>query len=62
MPRGIHFAKITVAIALFNVSGIQIVIISVRTVFLFARKWETDFYTPPVLGGAALLPFSAPAV
>ena len=23
---------------------------------------ETDFYTPPVLGGAALLPFSAPAV
>ena len=25
-------------------------------------KWETDFYTPPVLGGAALLPFSAPAV
>ena len=24
--------------------------------------WETDFYTPPVLGGAALLPFSAPAV
>ena len=26
------------------------------------QKWETDFYTPPVLGGAALLPFSAPAV
>ena len=25
-------------------------------------SWETDFYTPPVLGGAALLPFSAPAV
>ena len=24
--------------------------------------WETNFYTPPVLGGAALLPFSAPAV
>ena len=24
--------------------------------------WETDFYTPPVLGGADLLPFSAPAV
>ena len=24
--------------------------------------WETDFYTPPVLGGAALLPFSVPAV
>ena len=24
--------------------------------------WETDFYTPPVLGSAALLPFSAPAV
>ena len=24
--------------------------------------WETDFYTPPVLGGAGLLPFSAPAV
>ena len=23
---------------------------------------KTDFYTPPVLGGAALLPFSAPAV
>ena len=21
--------------------------------------WESDFYTPPVLGGAALLPFSA---
>ena len=26
------------------------------------QKWETDFYTPPVLGGAALSPFSAPAV
>ena len=26
------------------------------------ERWETDFYTPPVLGGAALLPFSAPAV
>ena len=26
------------------------------------HDWETDFYTPPVLGGAALLPFSAPAV
>ena len=25
-------------------------------------SWETDFYTPPVLGGVALLPFSAPAV
>ena len=25
-------------------------------------SWETDFYIPPVLGGAALLPFSAPAV
>ena len=24
--------------------------------------WETDFYTPPVLGGAALLDTSAPAV
>ena len=24
--------------------------------------WETDFYTPQVLGGAALLLFSAPAV
>ena len=24
--------------------------------------WETYFYTPPVLGGAAFLPFSAPAV
>ena len=24
--------------------------------------WETDFYTPPVLGGAALLLISAPAV
>ena len=23
---------------------------------------ETDFYTPPVLGGAPILPFSAPAV
>ena len=29
---------------------------------VFLQKWETDFYTPPVLGGAALLPFSAPAV
>ena len=26
------------------------------------KFWETDFYTPPVPGGAALLPFSAPAV
>ena len=25
-------------------------------------KWETDFYIPPVPGGAALLLFSAPAV
>ena len=24
--------------------------------------WETDFYTPPVLGGAALFDNSAPAV
>ena len=24
--------------------------------------WETDFYTPPVLGGAANFDFSAPAV
>ena len=27
-----------------------------------AHDWETDFYTPPVLRGAALSPFSAPAV
>ena len=27
-----------------------------------ALTWETDYYTPPVLGGAALLRFSAPAV
>ena len=26
------------------------------------KSGETEFYTPPVLGGAALLPFSAPAV
>ena len=26
------------------------------------RQWETDFYTPPVLGGAALFDNSAPAV
>ena len=26
------------------------------------RLWETDFYTPPVLGGAALFDNSAPAV
>ena len=26
------------------------------------KVWETDFYTPPVLGGAALLENSAPAV
>ena len=26
------------------------------------QRWETDCYTQPVLGGAALLPFSAPAV
>ena len=26
------------------------------------RFWETDFYTPPVLGGAALFDNSAPAV
>ena len=30
--------------------------------YLRESIWETDFYTPPVLGGAALLPFSAPAV
>ena len=27
-----------------------------------AHSWETEFYTPPVLGGAALFDFSAPAV
>ena len=27
---------------------------------LCVKDWETEFYTPPVLGGAALLPFSAP--
>ena len=26
------------------------------------RRWETDFYTPPVLGGAALFDNSAPAM
>ena len=26
------------------------------------QSWETDFYTPPVLGGAALFDNSAPAV
>ena len=26
------------------------------------REWETDFYTPPVLGGAALFDNSAAAV
>ena len=26
------------------------------------HHWETDFYTPPVLGGAALFDISAPAV
>ena len=25
----------------------------------YIHLWETDFYTPPVLGAAALLPFSA---
>ena len=30
--------------------------------FFHTVEWETDFYTPPVLGGAALSPFSAPAV
>ena len=33
-----------------------------ENVILRWREWETDFYTPPVLGCAALLPFSAPAV
>ena len=27
-----------------------------------SRYWETDFYTPPVLGGASLFEDSAPAV
>ena len=27
-----------------------------------AKMWETDFYTPPVLGGAANFDFSALAV
>ena len=34
----------------------------IATILSSLRNWETDFYTPPVLGGAALLPFSAPAV
>ena len=34
-----------------------VAVLRLRTIF-----WETDFHTPPVLGGAALLPFSAPAV
>ena len=33
-----------------------------KKLVLGCKSWETDFYTPPVLGGAALLPFSAPAV
>ena len=37
-------------------------VLDFRAALLNGRFWETDFYTPPVLGGAALLPFSAPAV
>ena len=29
---------------------------------IFELQWETDFYTPPVLGGAALFDNSAAAV
>ena len=28
----------------------------------WSHRWETDFYTPPVLGGAALFDNSVPAV
>ena len=38
--------------------GALCIVVLVRS----ASAWETDFYAPPVLGGAALLPFSAPAV
>ena len=33
-----------------------------RVFIQLVLRWETDFYTPPVLGGAALFDNSAPAV
>ena len=30
--------------------------------FFFTEKWETNFYTPPLLGDAALFDDSPPAV
>ena len=33
-----------------------------RKLFPVHKEWETDFYTPPVLGGGALFDNSAPAV
>ena len=43
-------------------SGFFFLMSTVETRHFDMFPWETDFYTPPVLGGAALLPFSAPAV
>ena len=40
----------------------QIVDLAVRNGCSKVLMWETDFYTPPVLGGCALLDNSAPAV
>ena len=36
--------------------------ITASAILRSGNLWETDFYTPPVLGGAALWPFPAPAV
>ena len=47
--------------------GVPILFLWARGFFCFSLSpnkvpWETDFYTPPVLGGAALFDNSAPAV
>ena len=57
---------------LFGVGGQKVYVEKVYVLFLSPMRisdacvtftfWETDFSTTPVLGGAALLPFSAPAV
>ena len=47
-----------------SVSLHKIFVMSSQSLYrtILSELWETDFYTPPVLGGAALLPLSAPAV
>ena len=47
---------------LFVFWGLVLVGACLLSLFKASKLWETDFYTPPVLGGAALFENSVPAV